>query len=34
MTYFTLYVDKNNVEQAIALLADGILNPSFESDQV
>jgi len=34
MTYFTIYVDKNQVEQAVALLADGILNPSFEADQI
>lgn len=34
MTYFTLYVDKSQVEEALALLADGILNPSLESDQI
>lgn len=34
MTYFTLFVDKTQVEEGIALLADGVLNPSFETEQI
>lgn len=34
ITYFTIFVDKSQVEDAIALLADGILNPAFEADQI
>jgi predicted Zn-dependent peptidase len=34
ITYFTIYVDKNHVEKAVALLADGILSPVFEIDQI
>lgn len=34
MTYFTLFVDKTQVEEGVALLADGVLNPSFETEQI
>ena len=34
MTYFTVFVDKSQVEEAVAVLADGVLNPSFETEQV
>lgn len=34
MTYFTVFVDKSQVSEALALLADGILNPAFEADQI
>jgi predicted Zn-dependent peptidase len=34
ITYFTIYVDRNQVSQAVELLADGILNPAFEADQI
>ena len=34
ITYFTIFVDKSQVEEALALLADGILYPAFEADQI
>lgn len=34
MTYFTLFVDRSQVEAALATLADGIINPTFETEQI
>ena len=34
ITYFTLFVDKSQVEEALTILADGIINPAFEADQI
>lgn len=34
MTYFSIYVDKNQVSDALTLLGDALLNPVFDSVQV
>lgn len=34
MTYFTVFVDKSQVNDALSVLADGILNPSFDNEQI
>ena len=34
MTYFNIFVDKQNVADALTLLSDAIINPVFDSVQV
>lgn len=34
MTYFSIFVDKNSVAEAVALLGDAIANPIFDTVQV
>lgn len=34
MTYFNIFVDKQNVAEAISLLSDAVINPVFDSVQI
>lgn len=34
MTYFNIFVDKQNVAEAVSLLSDAIINPVFDSVQI